>query len=450
MDILDNILYASYSSALTTIRTAPPPITEIIGTSGNPSTNLIANPKVNSDYLIGVIPNAPTNNSNGFTNVFSYGRPDKLNFASFNDHRLIERAINRHWFDIDQQSIYDSDGVKPAMTPITVDRYASFEFSSTYNLMYAYLLENTRMVQIFSKVIEKYFQDEDFGSPFSDIIRRWMENSEKLFFRNEGSNYANLKSSLRNESDHIRRNAYWRMFGMDLSFGSNNDSTITYYKAKNSNQQFIILFERFLTELWKGYINARNTSGSNTTDVNIIVDLSTELRELLLARRGDTNLTYSGQNLGKEEFSSVLINTWFQFILADNNPIIQFLNCQSSSIGERLVKIGNKVGINAHNKSQTLFELALPASTILNLVEIGGQFDNPTAVVNLLSSLNPPLILSPASDIMNDCLTVINNWEKATGHNIKNTEANIRGTVTVQNNGQKVSMNGSMPKPALN
>jgi hypothetical protein len=47
---------------------------------------------------------------------------------------------------------------------------------------------------------------------------------------------------------------------------------------------------------------------------------------------------------------------------------------------------------------------------------------------------------------MNDFLTVINNWEKATGHRIKNPEANIRGTVSIQ----QQPTNGVRPQIANN
>jgi len=57
--------------------------------------------------------------------------------------------------------------------------------------------------------------------------------------------------------------------------------------------------------------------------------------------------------------------------------------------------------------------------------------NTPANVQTMLSSLNPGTLLSIDSDNMNYFLVVINNWEKATGHRIKNPEANIRGTVSI-------------------
>ena len=137
------------------------------------------------------------------------------------------------------------------------------------------------------------------------------------------------------------------------------------------------------------------------------------------------------------------MTSWFTFIISDDTPVVNFLNCQSSTIGERLIKIGNKVGIPAHGKCQSLFEMAGAASTILITIEAGGVLDNDSVMQNILSSLNPPVVPSVNANYMTDFLTIINNWEKATGHKIKNPEANITGTVRIQPNGakQQLTMN---------
>ena len=238
---------------------------------------------------------------------------------------------------------------------------------------------------------------------------------------------------------------------MDLAFGDANTisgGTIPYHKPSTANQQFIALFERYLAEIWQGYINARNTSGQNTSDVNNIVELSTQLQEMLFARRGGrpggVANVYGTRNLSHEEFSSVILVSWFAFIISANTPVVQFLNCQSSTIGERLIKIGNKVGIPAHTKSQALFEMALPAANILLLLETGGYLDVNLNIQTMLQSLNPGNAPSFHSDYMNAFLTVINNWEKATGHRIKNPESQLNGNIRIQ------SPAVARPRPVLN
>ncbi len=422
MDIIDNIIYANLYSELQPI---------------GPPLDLIT-----SDYIPAFAPALlPVNTGSLAVPVFNFNLADKMDYCSYSDPIVIERSVLRHWYDIDGQATYS----------FGPDLYSSFVNTAPYHLIYAYLLENTRILQIFERFIEKYLQDEEFGIVGNSSVFNWIQNSERLFFKNDSPRATNIRSLIRPNADASRRNAYWRMFGMDLAFGdinSLNNGSLIYSKSKTSNQQFIALFEKYLTEIWQGYINARNSSGANTSDINIIVDLATQLRELLIARRGDTGTnTYANLNLSREEFSSVLMTSWFTFIISDNTPVVEFLNCQSSTIGERLLKIGAKVGIPAHSKCQSLFEMASAASTILNTIEVGGFLDDDTIMQDILSSLtinNPP----PVYPIyMTDLLTIINNWEKATGHRIKNPEANVRGTVSLtsqsKTNGKAVTQSYS-------
>jgi hypothetical protein len=412
MDIIDNLIYATCISPLQQTFAA--------GTAG-PQPQAVN--RIVSDYIPAFpMPAAPTLAGTAYT----YTLADKMNFCSYNDNGIIEASVLRHWHDIDAQASYDSNGINSG--GIT---YSSFHDSSNYHLLYAYLLENTRILQIFERLLEKFFEDEDLGIPGNNQVVSWFHNSEQVFFKSRAV------SRIRPNTDTVRRNAYWRMFGMDLAFGDidSQSNTVPYYKAKSSNQQFILLFERYLAEIWQGYINARNSAGENHSDINVIRDLAIQLRELLLARRGVAGLSYANQNLSREEFYSVLITSWFTFIISDNTPVVDFLNCQSSTIGERLMKIGAKVGIPAHTKCQSLFEMAGAASNILVSLEVGGFLDNPAAIQTILSALNPPPAIPPQQiyiNFMEDFLTVINNWEKATGHRIKNPEARITGALKVE------------------
>jgi hypothetical protein len=424
MDILDNIIFASYNRTLTGART------------------------IQGDYINN--PPSPTpvlTNGTSPAATWSYQVFDKLNFCAVEDPGLLERGIIRHWYDVDAQDIYEL----PVAAP--VDQLSSFVDSSTYHLIYSYLLENTRMLQIFERVIERYLNDEELGITNGLVTYNWIQNSERLFFKNDTPKVSNLRSLIRPSSDFSRRNAYQRMFGMDLAFGDaeSQNGPLAYIRSKSSNQQFIVLFERYLSEIWQGYINARNTSGANTSDTNILVEYAQQLQEMMAARRGDTlNNTYAHLNLSREEYSSVLMTSWFTFIISYDSPIVNYLSCQSSTIGERLIKIGNKVGIQAHRKCQSLFEMAGSAAMILLAIETRGLLDDSAWVGTMLSSLNPPVPnpLTVEGNFMNAFLTVINNWEKATGHKIKNPDANITGTVKVQPAGangttmkQKVAMN---------
>ena len=82
-----------------------------------------------------------------------------------------------------------------------------------------------------------------------------------------------------------------------------------------------------------------------------------------------------------------------------------------------------------------------------------GLFNNANflqRVIRSLSTINPIPNPTPQEiNILNNLLLIINNWEKATGHKIKNPEANIRGTVKIEQNGVNAST-GVRTQPALN
>jgi hypothetical protein len=438
MDIIDNIMFANLHSRLQ-------------------NATLIA-----SEFLPAYAPVtlAPTVIP-GPVPVYNYTLADKMDYCAYQDPSVVEKSVLRHWYDVNARMGYDfvaataAYAVRPGSTVLAGGdlRFSDFTTMRNYHMMFAYLVENTRILQIFERLIDRYLLDENFGIAGDPLAFNWLLNSEKLFFKNEAPTTL-ITSQIRPSTDAARRNAYWRMFGMDLAFGDINNTSngsFKYSRAKTANQQFVILFERYLSEVWQGYTNARNSSGPNTTDINIIVDLAVQLRELLIARRGDVGAnSYANLNLSREEFASVLVNSWFMFIITDDTPLVQFLNCQSSTIGERLIKIGAKVGIPAHSKCQSLFEMAGPAANILSLIEIGGVLDVDGTVQDILTSLNPPFTATINSNYMTDLLSVINNWERATGHRIKNPEAKISATVKMNNGvakpqpkipGPKVSMN---------
>lgn len=368
MDALDNLIFATLQSPLQ---------------SGERITSRFIKTPFDS-FIPGLI------STDSFTPVFGFSVPDKETYASYADNSIFDDAIRRHWYDINGNGIPGSFAEKFQYKWPGLGILSDFTQSSTYHLMYAYLIENTRILQIFEQLIEKYLNDEVFGiAPAS--VYQWMLNSKKLFFKDQSTGSDLIKPT----SESSRRNAYYRMFGIDLAFDA------PYFKAKTANLQFIPLFEKYLTEIWKG------------TDLNNLVLLAAQLREMLKARR----------NLPLVEFNSVIMANWFAFIISENTELVKFLNCQAPTIGDRLIKIGERVGIPAHAKCQHFFEMAEAASNILNLIEIGTYLENSTNVKTMLSSLDRGTLPGINSDYMHSFLIVINNWEKATGHKIKNPDS---------------------------
>ena len=371
--------------------------------------NTIGGSIINSDYSITNIPSTyplPVGTGFGYPTNISTIRND---FASTEDSQIIERAIQKHWFDIKKGEIYRH----------SPDTYSDLTYPP-YHLMYAFLLENTRMVQIFEKLLTIYLNDELLSINTSKDVVNWIYNTENLFFKEmPNSAYRNISSLVRIYPESSRRNAYKRLFGMDLSFGDfkNNEQPYPYYKATVTNNGFVALFEQFLKEVWQAYINASNTSGVNTTDYQSINDLVFRIQQTLMSRRssGDQTidpLKYPFYNLSREEFSSVIMVTWFFHIIEYSSPLILFLNCDATTPGERLLRLGDKVGIKAHRKSQYIFEMAPQLADILRKIEIG--------ILDVKVAIQTPTI------DLNYLLSIINNWEITTGHVIKTSVTPVK------------------------
>lgn len=395
----------------------------------------------------------------------SYARDIRERYVSYQDAVVIDKAIQRHWFDMVNGPVVSPAGGTMFTPGDPNDQVNDPGDPPLYHLIYAYLLENTRITQIMERLIYLYQHDEMLGiaGPDNAVAFQWMINTENLFFKTlSNTSYRNIAGALRPNVDSSRRNAYYRMFGMDLAFGDANTPNAgeyPYYKAKTANQQFILLFEQFITEIWQAYINARNTSGANTTDYERIVDMATKLREMLNARRGGSSTIILAQyrflNLSKEEFSSVGLLSWLYFAISYDSPLVRFLGCQANTSAERLMNIGKKVGIEAHKKSQALIDMAGPMATVLRQIEFG-TFEaigtNPwiRGVIESQTTFGaPPVATAQQAAALIDLLTIINNWEKATGHKIKNPEANVSGVVRVQQqNGQQRAQQNGQQQPA--
>jgi hypothetical protein len=418
-------------------------IDHLIFTANNPTRGVA--PALTSDYIIPFMlpPITPVSIN------LNYTRAERENFILCQDPSIIERSIQKHWFDLVNGPLtFPNPVVAP---PIFFDP----AFPPPYHIIYAYLIENSRIAQIIQRLIYLYQHDELIGIAGPGVLTnqnafQWINNTENLFFKELPNNsYRNITGHVRPNFEASRRNAYYRLFGMDLAFGESDSTTgltYPYYKAKAANQQFIILFEQFLSEAWQAYINARNTSGANSTDYQRLIDLVGKIRQMLMSRRGANGTInlgmYRFMNLSKEEYSSFVMMSWFYFIISyDTSPLVTFLGCQANTASERLIKIGRKVGIEAHTKSQGLFDMAPAMNTILREIETG-TLEMPNWLQRAIESQTPdgllPLVTTPeqAAGLV-DLLTIINNWEKATGHRIKNPEANVRGTVRVQQNGVK-------------
>jgi hypothetical protein len=282
------------------------------------------------------------------------------------------------------------------------------------HLIYAYLIENTRIYEIFRRVIYEYRHGERLGVPLAGS-QHWLRNTEELFFRDPAPfSIYSVSSYIRSDMGASRRNAYYRMFGMDLNHGMDDNKSYPYMKPDTANREFVSTFEEFLREVWVGAANASNNSGIRQTDPATIALLARRLHDMLTTRR-------TNGNLSQEEFWFVSMMSWFHLSLEFNSPIVVSLRAEGASEEERLKKIAERVKLPAHGKSYYFFRLADPLSRILTQIETGIYNEALTVPALYLPEIPPatPPGTGTPNPVEADMRLIITYWSYATDRNMK-------------------------------
>jgi hypothetical protein len=273
------------------------------------------------------------------------------------------------------------------------------------HLIYAYMIENTRIYEIFRRVVHEFLHGEKLGVPASADSQRWLRTTEELFYRDPPPFFITAVTGyVRSDIHATRRNAYQRMFAMDLNHGTDDNKPYPYVKAEAANSEFVNTFEEFLREVWIGIENANNISGARPTDDAKIADLATKLQNMLITRRQTGNLS-------REEFVFVSWMSWFHLTVDTVTlPIIADLRAEGASPEERLFKIAQRVGLPAHGLSKSYFEIADSISRILIEIETG--------LFNDLAAA--PALYTPAPGGPDEAMrTIIRHWSIITGREMK-------------------------------
>ncbi len=273
------------------------------------------------------------------------------------------------------------------------------------HLIYAYMIENTRIYEIFRRVLHDYLHGEKYGNPLDSDTQHWLRNTEELFYRDSAPFLiSNVSSHIRSDLRASRRNAYQRMFGMDLNHGAEDGKPYSYVKAAAANAEFVATFEELLRELWVGITYVTATSSSNPTDDSKIAELAVKLRDMFQSRR-------LNGNIAREEFAFVSMMSWFHLTLEFNSPIVKSLRAEALGVENRLFKIAERVGLPAHGLSKSFFDIADPMSRLLIQIEMG-TYNSPTTVRALYDK---NITDSPEPEIR----TIITHWTAITGHDVK-------------------------------
>lgn len=270
------------------------------------------------------------------------------------------------------------------------------------HLIYAYLVENTRIFDIFAKVHETYMFTEKLETP-SPASQQFWRNTEYLLF---GDGIPSLlwttSSRLRRDEIANRLNTYYTMFGTDLSHARDYATTHPYTKATTANREFIPVFEALGRDTWQGIQNAKNTSGANPTDSAVIATLARRMFDMAATRR-------LGGNLAREEFRAVALMSWMHLAIMYDSPPIQDLKASASSPEQRLQKMAERVGMTAHSKADPLLELAQPFSFLMQAIETG-TFNTPAGA---------QLLYQPGTFTQRNAETVIDQYTLATNRDLK-------------------------------
>lgn len=287
--------------------------------------------------------------------------------------------------------------------------YAPTVWQAWDHLAYSYVLENTRAAQIMRRVVRQYRSGESIGVPTPET-QRWLDTTEALLFgaANPVAPWLST-SSLRQDPECVRRNAYWRFFGLDLAFGTEDNRAPSFEKAAAANTNFVAIFEELLFELWKAMSNLRNTSGENAADNDRIFRLAEALHFELASRRQSHMLT-------REELAAATALGWLELTLSGNSPVVENLRATGTSPSERLKLIGERVGLPAHSRSGSLFSMAADLSRFLRIVESNVVRGPETAWILYLEQAPPGTTQAP---IGASSRRVITEWAAATGKDLK-------------------------------
>jgi hypothetical protein len=271
------------------------------------------------------------------------------------------------------------------------------------HLIYAYMIENTRVYEIFQRVLAEYAYGERL-SIASQAGLRWLRTTEALFYRDPPPfQIYSLTSWVRPDLRAVRRNIYHRMFGLDLNHGTDDNRPYPYPRAAAANTGFVSTFEELLREVWRAMENIRNQSGPNQTDIAMIANLARSLYDMLRVRRQD-----NVGNLARDELFHVSTMSWFHLTLEYNTPIVVDLKAEATSPAERLQKIGERVGLAAHSRADSYFYLATNMSILLRELEVG-----------TFNTVGGAPALFETKEFQEAMQQTIAHWSIATGRDVK-------------------------------
>ena len=219
-----------------------------------------------------------------------------------------------------------------------------------------------------ARCLNKYIHGGELETP-SPASQLFWRNLEFLIYGDAMPSMVWTTSGrFRRDEQAERCSTYYWMFGIDLSHAPQLAAEHPYEKPAASNRDFIPTFEAFVREVWRGIVNARNTSGANDTDPKVIATLAQRIYDMMQTQR-------QFGNQSREEFRAVALMSFLHLAVLYDSPMVLDLRAEASSPEMRLQKIAERVGMSAHPKSKPLFDLAGPLSFLMQSIETGKHND---------------------------------------------------------------------------
>ena len=104
------------------------------------------------------------------------------------------------------------------------------------HLIYSFMIEQTRAIPIFARVLRAFAAGEELGVA-DEASFQWLRTTEALFFSWAPPYQVFATTSwIRPDAEASRRNAYYRLFGMDLGHGTDDGQPYPYAKPKSANR----------------------------------------------------------------------------------------------------------------------------------------------------------------------------------------------------------------------
>jgi hypothetical protein len=274
------------------------------------------------------------------------------------------------------------------------------------HLIYSYLIESTGAFEIFAELVRRLVAGESLGA-LSIESTQWLRATEELFFRDPPLfSITGISSEARPFARITRRNAYWRMFGLDLPHpppaATQGEGVDWKAHTGGINTDFLAKWTELLRQVWMGLENVTNTSGAKPTDDSYIALLCEALQDMMNNRR------LNGL-LAREEFVHVTVLSWFHLTLQTDTPIVRDLKAEATGPADRLARLAARVGMRPAARSRELFDLAQPMSAVLRAIELG----------SFSAAANAATLYAAGTALAGDMRDLINQWQSATGTRVK-------------------------------